>query len=82
MAVQSKLRSHSWIYTIKEQRKRAIYYLEDNPSLKIKQEEIVLKAYSLAIDKAARETNLPAHHFPTKCPYNFDQLMDDEFDPH
>lgn len=78
---QPTLRSHSWIYTIKEQRKQVSYHLEDNPSLNSKLEEAMIKAYRLAIDKAARDTSLPAHTFPSQCPYTFDQMMDDDFYP-
>lgn len=78
---QPTLRSHSWIYTIREQRKQVRYHLEDNPSLKNKLEETLIKAYNLAIDKAARETSLPAKDFPTECPYSLEKIMDEEFYP-
>lgn len=78
---QPTLRGHSWIYTIREQRKQVRYHLEDNPSLKNKLEETLIKAYNLAIDKAARETNLPANDFPPECPYSLEQIIDEEFYP-
>jgi hypothetical protein len=42
---QPTLRSHSWIYTIREQRTQAKMHLTDNPSLKGKLEEILINAY-------------------------------------
>ncbi|GAO97497.1 hypothetical protein Cva_00129 [Caedimonas varicaedens] len=78
---QPTMRGHSWIYTIREHRKQAKYYLEDNPSLKSKLNEMITRSYNVALDKAARETNLPAKNFPTECPYTFDQIMNDNFYP-
>ena len=78
---QPTMRGHSWIYTIKEQRKQAKYHWEDNPSLKNKLDELITKSYDLAIAKAARETGLEEKAFPLKCPYTFEQIMDEEFFP-
>ena len=78
---QPTLRGHSWVYTIREQRKQVRYHLEDNPSLKDKLEETLIKAYNLAIDKAARDTSLPAKDFPIECPYRLEQIINEEFYP-
>lgn len=78
---QPTLRGHSWVYTIREQRKQVKYHLEDNPSLKNKLEETLIKAYNLAIDKAARETSLSAKNFPIECPYSLEQIIGEEFYP-
>lgn len=78
---QPTLRSHSWIYTIEEQRKQSKIHLKDNPSLKSKLESILDDAYSIAVLKAARETSLHKDIFPSLCPYSFEQIMDNEFYP-
>jgi DNA-binding protein len=78
---QPNMRSRSWTYTIEEQRKRAKIYINDNPSLKSKLDDIMIKAYDVAISKAASETSLDKKNFPTQCPYTFEQIMNDEFYP-
>ena len=70
---QPLLRSHSWIYTIREQRLQANIHLKDNPSLKSRIEEIMSDAYSLAVSKAAKDTGLDQKSFPVKCPYTLEQ---------
>jgi hypothetical protein len=78
---QPNMRGHSWIYTIREQRKRNRIHLRKNPSLKSKADEILVDAYDIAISEAARETGLDEKTFPSECPYTFEQIMDDEFYP-
>ncbi len=78
---QPTLRSHSWIYTIREQRTQAKIHLTDNPSLKGKLEEILINAYDVATSKAAKDTSFDKKDFPLECPYTFDQIMNDEFYP-
>ena len=78
---QPNMRGHSWTYTIRAQRKKASYVLDDNPSLKSKLDEIIAKAYKVAIDEATDQTGLDEKTFPAQCPYTFDQIMNDEFYP-
>jgi hypothetical protein len=78
---QPTMRGHSWKYTIREQRKQAKYHWEDNPSLKNKLDEAIVKSYNLAVDKAAKETGLDEKIFPIECPYTFEQIMNDAFYP-
>ena len=78
---QPTMRGHGWIYSIKEQRKQSKIHLKDNPSLKSKLEEILTDAYDVAISKAAKETTLDEKSFPQKCPYTFEQIMDNGFYP-
>ena len=78
---QATLRSHSWIYTIREQRIQAQIHLSDNPSLKSKLDDILKVAYDVAISKAAKDTSLDKKDFPSECPYTFEQIMDDGFYP-
>ena len=78
---QPNMRGHSWIYTIREQRKRSKIHLRKNPSLKSKLNEILLDAYDISILEAAKESGLDEKTFPSECPYTFDQIMNDEFYP-
>ena len=78
---QPTMRGHSWVYSIKEQRKQSKIHLKDNPSLKSKLDDILIDAYDVAISKAAKETTLDEKAFPQECPYTFDQIMNDEFYP-
>ena len=78
---QPNKRGHSWKYTIEEQRDEARNYLEENPSLKSKLADIMIKSYRSAMIKAAKETSLDKKTFPAECPYTFEQIMNDEFYP-
>lgn len=78
---QPTMRGHSWIYSIREQRKQSRVHIKDNPSLKSKLDDILTDAYGIATAKAAKETALDAKIFPTECPYTFEQIMDEDFYP-
>ena len=69
-------RSRSWQLTVKEQRLMIQDLLEDNPSLKAIQDQVVIKAYRLARTQAARETGLEESVFPEQCPYDFDEALE------
>ena len=78
---QPNMRGHSWIYTIEEQRKQAKIHLKDNPSLKGRLNEVLIDAYDIAMSRAAKETALDKKTFPTRCPYTFEQIMNETFFP-
>ena len=78
---QPTMRSHSWVYTLEEQRKRIKILLKQNPSLKSRLNDNLFDAYDIAISKAAGETSLDKKVFPIECPYTFDQIMNNEFYP-
>lgn len=78
---QPEKRTRSWDLTIKEQRYQAKINFEDSPSLKNKLAEILIHAYKIAVPKAERETNLDENVFPKKCPYTFEEIMNDAFYP-
>lgn len=71
--------SKSWEFTIKEQRLRIEYHMEDNPSLKSKLDEVMEKAYRVAKVQAGRETELGENIFPEVSPYTFDEVMERTF---
>jgi hypothetical protein len=78
---QPGIRSRSWELTLIEQRREIQDLLEDNPSLKHKLETKLSKAYSKAVLKAEKETNLPQKTFPKECPYNIEEIMLESFYP-
>lgn len=78
---QPDLRSRSWDLTIRNQRDELAIHLEDNPSLKSKILDVLVKAYPLALRDAEKETGLPEQVFPAQCPWTIEQMMDAEFWP-
>jgi len=74
-------RGKSWRLTIVEQRYKLADHLADNPSLTAKMSEAIANAYRLALVAAERETDLPVTAFPAVCPWNFDQIMNEDFWP-
>lgn len=77
---QSEFRTRSWVHSIREQRERYAALLEDNPSLKPRRDEALVKAYRLARNAAAYETQLDDSDFPRTCPYDWDNILSRPFD--
>jgi predicted DNA-binding ribbon-helix-helix protein len=77
---QPEHRTPSWVYSIREQRRRYHDILKDNPGLKPRRDEALKRAYPDARDWAANETHLPPDEFPKKCPYEWDDLLDRPFE--
>lgn len=71
---QPDLRARSWALSIKEQRIELQDVLEDNPGLKSRLEEALMRAYRKARLQAARETGLTEGQFPESCPYSPDDI--------
>lgn len=71
----------SWLNTIVTQRNQIELVLEDSPSLRNEIPAMIVKAYPRACKATVRETNLPASTFPPACPYDIDQILDDDFFP-
>lgn len=78
---QEVRRGRSWQLSIDEQRIQFEETLNENPGLKPKLDEIVKKAYRLAVIQAARETKISKAVFPEYCPWELAQLIEDEFYP-
>lgn len=78
---QPSRRVKSWLLTIKEQRRKFVDCLNENPSLRNKKEERLIIVYQYARLSAEKETNLSESVFPDQCPWTFDQIMDNEFFP-
>jgi hypothetical protein len=74
---------NSWKYTIKEQRKKISYHLEDNPSLR-NPEQLNLaytRAYESAIYETIKETGLAEKTFPKQCEWTIEEVLNDDFFP-
>jgi len=78
---QPALRGASWMFTIKEQRRRLVDHLKKNPSLKSKIPEAQEIAYSYAVFGASRETGMDESSFPPECPWTFERAMSPDFWP-
>ncbi|MBP2230648.1 hypothetical protein J2847_003953 [Azospirillum agricola] len=78
---QPDRRGNSWRLSVEEQRYRIADHLDDNPSLKSKLDEAIESAYRLALIEVERETGMPRRGLPARCPWSFDQMVDDGFWP-
>ena len=77
---QPEKRTPSWIYSIREQRRRYAKILKKNPGLKPHLEAIRDDIYPVSRDWAADECHLPSDEFPPECPYTWDDLLERPFD--
>ena len=71
---QPSMRSRSWVLSIEEQRLEVADVLSDNPGLRPRIGEAIIRAYRRARIEAARETGLDETVFPNACPYSFDDV--------
>ncbi|MGY2050576.1 DUF29 domain-containing protein [Methylobacterium sp. JK268] len=77
---QPEHRTPSWIFSIREQRRRYRRLIEENPSLKPLRDKALTEAYEEARLWAADETHLQPEEFPDVCPYTWDDLLERPFD--
>ncbi|WP_244471635.1 DUF29 domain-containing protein [Methylobacterium sp. ARG-1] len=73
-------RTPSWIFSIREQRRRFDRLLKGSLGLESRLDEALAEAYPDARDWAANETLLPPDEFPPDCPYTWDDLLERPFD--
>ncbi len=78
---QPARRSHSWQYTIEEQRRAVTDLLEESPSLRHELEDRLARAYATALLRAARQTGMAKTQFPEHCPFSLAQILDEDFWP-
>ncbi|MBK1695155.1 hypothetical protein CKO09_10445 [Chromatium weissei] len=76
-----EFKGDSWQRTIIEQRKQITVLLRHAPSLKAIVNEVIAESYPDAVDLAQKETRLPITTFPSICPYDLTQLLDDDYHP-
>jgi len=77
---QPEKRTPSWIFSIREQRRRYARLLRKNPGLQSSLEEARDAAYPNARDWASEECHLPVDEFPPECPYEWDDILNRPFD--
>jgi Domain of unknown function DUF29 len=71
----------SWLRSIDNARDEIEQRLRRSPSLQPKLPQLLAWAYPKARRTAARETKLPRDTFPETCPWNLDQLQNEDFLP-
>jgi hypothetical protein len=76
---QPEKRSRSWFLTIREQRRAIKRHLRQNPSLRSRIPDALADAFEAGIDLALRETDLPIRVFPSRCPFEFEEILSDNF---
>lgn len=81
LTYQPQRRSRSWRVTVITQRADLEPLLHDNPSLRAQLDALVALAYPTAVKKAAAETGLGKHVFPSECPWTLSQMLDEDFWP-
>ncbi len=77
---QPEARSKSWLYTIKEQRRRIQEHLVDNPSLKPYLSEAIERGYRDGLDLVGRETPLDPEQLPQSCPFSEAEIFEQPVD--
>lgn len=78
---QPEQRSHNWLGSIREHRRRLRDAFEDSPSLRRHAQAAFLRSYADARAQAGDETGLPLAVFPENCPYSLEQALDPDFLP-
>jgi len=71
----------SWRSTIVEQREQIADLLCQSPGLKAAVADTLTAVYPAAVRLAHKETRLPSETFPARCPYDCEQIFDDDFYP-
>lgn len=78
---QPQQRSSSWTGTIKEQRRKLLRLLQQNPCLRNEPAERLEDAYGDALAQVERDTGLDESHFSEACPFTPEQALDQGFWP-
>jgi hypothetical protein len=78
---QPKGRGNSWRLSIANARDEIADLIADNPSLKSVLDDVTAQSYRYARRKAAIETDLGEERFPARCPWSFDEAVDEGFLP-
>lgn len=78
---QPEKRTNSWLFTIREHRKRLQDDFEDSPSLKRYFYEVFSKSYQDARELAADETGLNIDTFPVECPFSQENTLNQDYLP-
>lgn len=78
---RSKRTANSWRASVEGARQEIRDLLEESPSLQHRLPELLPKAFVAAVSLARQETGLDKSVFPPRCPWTFNQVMDEGFWP-
>ncbi|MCP2730348.1 DUF29 domain-containing protein [Limnofasciculus baicalensis] len=78
---QSSKRSNSWLYTIREHRKRILKAFKKSLSLKNYSHTVFNESYQDGRELAADESGLSIKTFPEKCPFRQDDILNLDYLP-
>lgn len=78
---QPEHRRRSWEKNIAVQRSGIVRLLRESPSLRRDLEVALNRNYKNAVRLAAIEMDRPADHFPGKCSFTVEQILDPDFLP-
>ena len=78
---QPEKRSNSWLFTIREHRRRLEKLFKDSPSLKRYFTEIFSECYQDARELVSAETGLPLETFPSDPPFTTEEVLNPTFLP-
>ncbi len=77
---QPAARSKSWVYTIREQRRKIQRHLKENPSLKPYLDEAIVAGYEDGLDLVGRETLLDPEQLPQSCQFSKTEIFESPID--
>jgi hypothetical protein len=78
---QPKKQTNSWLFTIREHRKRLQESFKTSPSLKRYYSEVFAESYQDARELAADETGLPINTFPESSPFTPEDTLNPAYLP-
>ncbi|WRH65538.1 MAG: DUF29 domain-containing protein [Planktothrix sp. GU0601_MAG3] len=78
---QSDKRTNSWLFTIREHRKRLRNDFKNSPSLKRYFLEVFQECYQDARELAADETGLSINTFPVESPFSQEDTLNPDYLP-
>jgi hypothetical protein len=78
---QSEKRTNSWLFTIREHRKRLRNDFKNSPSLKRYFLEVFPECYQDARELAADETGLSINTFPIESPFSQEDTLNPDYLP-
>ena len=78
---QPQKRTKSWLFTIREHRKRLLKAFKKSPSLKRYFAEVFAECHQDARELAADETGLSLQAFPSECPFTQEEVLNPDYLP-
>lgn len=78
---QPHKRSNSWLFTIREHRKRLLKAFQKSPSLKRYYEEVFAECYQDSRELASDETGLSLQAFPDESPFTLEDTLNPDYLP-